>query len=186
MNRILCTLISLLFAVTTAAQSTPLKTGSIAPEITLPRMDGSMFALSSLKGRLVLIDFWATWCAPCVKEQPQLKALYEKFAPEVKEGKFEIIGVSLDKDKSTWKKTVDRLKINWVQVSDLKFWRSPVAKDYGIEELPFNVLVDEQNKIIAINLHEKELENLIQRRLGATREQPRSIKAATLNNSKHE
>ena len=186
MNRFLCVILSVLFAVNAAAQPSVLKTGTTAPEIILPRLDGTSFSLSSLRGRLVLIDFWATWCAPCVKEQPQLKAVYEKFATEVKEGKFEIIGVSLDKDKNTWKKTVGRLNINWVQVSDLKFWKSPVAKDYGIEELPFNVLVNEQGKIIAINLHEKELEAFIQRRLRSAGEQFKSVSTATLNNSKYE
>lgn len=113
----------------------------------------------------MLIDFWATWCAPCVKEQPELKALYEKYANSVKNGKFEILGVSLDKSKENWQKTIERFKIDWLQVSDLKFWKSPVAKDYGIEGLPFNVLIDEQGKIIAINLHGKELEELVHKYL---------------------
>ncbi len=147
------------------AQNSTLKVGENAPEIALPKVDGTAFSLSSLKGRIVLIDFWATWCAPCVKEQPELKALYEKYANSVKNGKFEILGVSLDKSKENWQKTIERFKIDWLQVSDLKFWKSPVAKDYGIEGLPFNVLIDEQGKIIAINLHGKELEELVHKYL---------------------
>lgn len=147
------------------AQNAMLTVGQTAPEIALSKIDGRPFSLDSLKTSLVLIDFWATWCAPCVEEQPALKALYKKFAPAVRDGKFEIIGVSLDKDKSSWQKMVTRLKVNWTQISDLRFWKSPVAKDYGIEELPFNVLIDEQKKILAINLHGKELEDFIQSRL---------------------
>src|SRR5690606_2270865 len=135
------------------AQNEVLKIGQTAPEISLPTLNGNTVTLSSLKGKLVLIDFWATWCAPCVKEQPELKAIYDKHSDKVKAGEFEILGVSLDKSKENWQKNIDRFKINWLQVSDLMFWRSPVAKDYAIEGLPFNVIIDEQGKIIAINLH---------------------------------
>ncbi|MBO9594659.1 MAG: TlpA family protein disulfide reductase [Niabella sp.] len=167
MYRILALLILCLVTGNGLAQNGPLKTGQAAPEINLPRLDGTPFALRSMKGGLVLIDFWASWCAPCVKEQPQLKALYEKFAPAVKQQQFDIVGVSLDKDKRTWAKTVARLKISWTQVSDLKFWKSQAARDYHIEELPFNVLVNGQNKIVAINLHGKALEAFIQQYLEA-------------------
>ncbi|GAA4800000.1 hypothetical protein GCM10023231_30950 [Olivibacter ginsenosidimutans] len=143
------------------AQNNPLKIGQSAPEISLPKPDGTSFALSALKGKLVLIDFWATWCAPCVKEQPELKRLYDNHKHQVDAGKFEILGVSLDKKKENWQKGIDRFNINWIQVSDLMFWKSLVAKDYAIEELPFNVLIDEQGEIIAINLHGKELEDFI-------------------------
>ncbi|RTL52047.1 MAG: redoxin domain-containing protein [Sphingobacteriales bacterium] len=165
MKRTIFLLLIMLFSGYLFAQNSTLKVGENAPEIALPKVDGTAFSLSSLKGRIVLIDFWATWCAPCVKEQPELKALYEKYANSVKNGKFEILGVSLDKSKENWQKTIERFKIDWLQVSDLKFWKSPVAKDYGIEGLPFNVLIDEQGKIIAINLHGKELEELVHKYL---------------------
>ncbi|MCF3107594.1 TlpA family protein disulfide reductase [Niabella sp. CC-SYL272] len=165
MYRVFSTFIVCLVAGTCIAQSSLLKTGQHAPEISMPRIDGQPFTLNALKGRLILIDFWASWCAPCVKEQPLLKELYKKFAASVKENKFEMVGVSLDKDKRTWEKMVARLKINWIQVSDLKFWKSAAAKDYGIEALPFNVVLNEQNQVIAINLHGKELEAFIQQHL---------------------
>ena len=150
------------------AQNGALKIGQPAPEISLPAPNGNTVTLSSLKGKLVLIDFWATWCAPCVKEQPELKALYDKHSDKVKAGKFEILGVSLDKSKEHWEENIKRLKINWLQVSDLMFWRSPVAKDYAIEGLPFNVIIDEQGKIIAINLHGAALEDFIGNYLSKT------------------
>lgn len=143
------------------AQDIRLKVGHPAPEIELLTVKNEPFSLSSLKGKVVLIDFWATWCAPCVKEQPELKKLYSRLEKQVKAGRFEILGVSLDRSKDNWTKTIDRFQIKWIQVSDLKFWKSPVAKAYGIEELPFNVIIDEHGKIIAMNLHGKELEEFI-------------------------
>ncbi|WP_228435834.1 TlpA family protein disulfide reductase [Chryseobacterium pennipullorum] len=135
-----------------------IETGKKAPEITLSKADGSSFSLSSLKGKVVLIDFWATWCAPCVEEQPALKTLYDTYSDQVENNQFEILGVSLDKSKESWQKAIDRFSISWPQVSDLKFWKSPVAKSYEIDELPFNVIVDGEGTIIAKNLHGKDLE----------------------------
>lgn len=150
------------------AQQPVLKIGQPAPEITMPAPDGTIISLSSLKGKLVLVDFWATWCAPCVKEQPELKVLYRKYAGSGKDRRFEILGVSLDRKKEDWEKGIQKFKIDWLQVSDLKFWRSQAAKDYNIEELPFNVLVNEQGNIAAINLHGRELENFIRKHLNTT------------------
>jgi len=149
------------------AQSNQVKVGQAAPDISLTKPDGTQLSLHSLKGKLVLIDFWATWCAPCVKEQPELKSLYSKFHKHVNDDQFEILGVSFDKNGDSWQKAIERLDISWPQVSDLKFWKSPVAKVYGIEELPFNVIVDAQGKVIAVSLHGKELEEFISNQLAA-------------------
>jgi len=162
--RILILSIALLLIVgTISAQSTGLEPGNKSPEIKLPTIKGDTVALSSLKGKLVLIDFWGTWCAPCVAEQAELARLYNKYKHSIfTNGKgFEIYGVSLDAKKTNWENFITTNKINWVQVSDLKFWRSPVAKTYNIEALPFNILMDGNGIIVAMNLHGADLERSI-------------------------
>lgn len=154
------------------AQDRPLKPGDIAPRISLLSPEGEQVNLSDMQGKLVLIDFWATWCAPCVDEQAELGKLYDKHQSSVRAGKFEIFGVSLDKDKSKWVQGLKEYGIRWPQGSDLKFWRSPVAKDYRIEELPFNVIVDEDGKIAAINLHGASLATFISQRLSGNDHRP--------------
>jgi peroxiredoxin len=134
--------------------------GDKAPEIRLPSVAGDTIALSSLKGKLVLIDFWATWCMPCLKEQPELGKLYHNFKnADFTKGKgFEIFGVSMDSKKTNWEDAIKKNGIDWIQVSDLKFWSSPVAKLYNLQELPFNVLIDGNGIILAKNIHGEELE----------------------------
>lgn len=155
----------MLFSYGLMAQNQSLQIGSPAPEISLSQPNGKLLSLSSLKGSLVLVDFWASWCAPCVKEQPELKAIYQQYDKYVKEGKFQILGVSLDKKKDSWGKAINSLKLTWPQISDLKFWNSPVANIYGIEALPFNVLVDGNGNVAATDLHGKELANFIKQYL---------------------
>ena len=153
---ILCLIASNVFG-----QAPALKIGDAAREFSAATPNGNVISLSSLKGKVVLVDFWASWCSPCVKEQPELKALYKDLNEHIKNGSFEILGVSLDKSKVDWQRSINQLHITWPQVSDLKFWKSPIAKDYDIQGLPFNVIVDKNGNIAAMDLHGKELKDFL-------------------------
>jgi peroxiredoxin len=127
--------------------------GSAAPEITMADTSGKPFSLSSLKGKYVLVDFWASWCAPCRGENPNVVANYNKY----KNKNFTILGVSLDDDKAAWLKAIRKDNLSWMQVSDMKGWYGPVVNAYGFDGIPYNVLLDPQGKIIATELREADL-----------------------------
>lgn len=128
--------------------------GQPAPEIELPDTNNQMVKLSDFKGKVVLIDFWASWCAPCRKESPNMVKYYEKYH----DMGFEILSVSLDKQKSDWMRGIHEDKLFWTHISDLRLWKSVAAKTYGVSSIPFTVLVDEKGNIIATNLRGAELE----------------------------
>ncbi len=126
-----------------------------APNLTMPDVNGKPVSISSLKGKFVLVDFWASWCAPCREENPNVVAAYNQF----KDKNFTILGISLDEDKAAWQKAIAKDNLTWNHMSDLKQWESEAVNAYGFEGIPFNVLIDPQGKIIASGLRGEELES---------------------------
>lgn len=128
--------------------------GSTAPDITLPNPEGKNISLSSLRGKYVLIDFWASWCGPCRQENPNVVRMYQKY----KDKGFEIFGVSLDESRDKWLKAIAMDKLTWPHVSDLKGWNSSAAQLYNVQAIPQTLLLDKEGKIIAKNLRGRALE----------------------------
>jgi len=128
--------------------------GVKAIDFSQPDINGKMISLSSFKGKYVLVDFWASWCGPCRAESPNLVRAYSKY----KEKNFEIFGVSLDQSKDKWLKAVNDDQYTWTQVSEVKGWETAVVQEYGIEGIPFNILVDPNGYIVARNLRGEALE----------------------------
>ena len=139
--------------------------GSVAPDFTMNDINGNPIKLSDYRGKYVLLDFWASWCVPCRKDNPYVKATYEKF----KDKDFVIIGVSVDENGVQWKKAVEKDQLPWIHISDLKK-QNKVAELYGVQPIPDNFLIDPTGKIIERGLHGEQLEPTINKIINKTAE----------------
>ncbi|HMH32813.1 MAG TPA: TlpA disulfide reductase family protein, partial [Puia sp.] len=128
--------------------------GNPAPEFTQNDVSDKPVALSSFRGKYLLIDFWASWCGPCRAENPNVLKAYHQYNPKG----FDILGVSLDDKKDKWEQAIQKDHLTWTQVSDLKGWKNSAAEQYGINAIPMNFLLDKNGKIIARGLRGEELE----------------------------
>jgi thiol-disulfide isomerase/thioredoxin len=152
------------------AQSYGINVGNKAPNIIGMNIAGDSINLETLKGDLVLIDFWASWCGPCVKGKPEIVEAYNQYkdASFNKGESFKVFSVSLDQQKNRWESTVERLGMNWEwHVSDLKGWHSEYAKLYRVNSIPANFLINGDGVIIAKNLRGPMLKKVLSEQLKA-------------------
>jgi peroxiredoxin len=142
---------------------TKLTPGNIAPDFSLNDTTGKAISLSSLRGKVVLLDFWASWCGPCRHENPNVVAAFKKYNSKG----FTVLGVSLDKEKDKWLEAIAKDGLTWTHISDLKRWDCAAAKLYGVMSIPANFLIDKDGKIIASGLTGDDLEKKLEEVLSA-------------------
>lgn len=148
--------------------------GAAAPEIYLPNTTGAATSLSSLKGKLVLVDFWASWCGPCRKENPNVVKAYNAY----KDKGFTVFSVSIDHKKADWLEAIKKDKLTWTHVSDLIGWNSPIVQVYKFTSIPTTYLIGRDGKVLAKNLRGPKLEEKIKEVLAAEEKAKADAKAA--------
>jgi thiol-disulfide isomerase/thioredoxin len=144
------------------------RTGDKAPDIQLVNPYEKTITLSSLKGKFVILDFWASWCIPCRRSNPELVSVYNKYVDkEFKNGKgLAVFSVSLDKNKGAWLEAIKTDGLVWQEhVCDFKGWDSPTAAQYGVDAIPSNFIIDGEGKVLGHNLHGEELTKLLDKNL---------------------
>ncbi|CAM4084600.1 Peroxiredoxin [Pedobacter westerhofensis] len=135
--------------------------GQPAPDFNMPTIDGKTIKLSSLKGKYVMLDFWASWCQPCRQENPNVVKAYHKY----KNRNFTIVGISLDKDAAAWKQAVAQDGLTWTHGSELNDFESATVRAYQVDQIPASFILDPEGKIIAKNLHGEELDSFLNKTL---------------------
>ena len=131
-------------------------------DFSLPNLKGDSIRLSSMKGKVFLLDFWASWCVPCRFNNKNLVKLYSKY----RDKGFEILGVSLDDNKKAWQKAVNKDKLTWPQINDSKGWDAMSAAKWQVDAIPASFLIDKDGNVVAINAEKQELENKVRQLLG--------------------
>ncbi|WP_296619171.1 redoxin domain-containing protein, partial [Marivirga sp.] len=127
--------------------------GAQAPDFSMPTPEGDTVSLKDFRGDYLLVDFWAAWCKPCRQENPNIVEAYNKYKDEG----FQILGVSLDKKREDWLRAIEADNLEWTQVSELKYWQTPIVQEYKINGIPFSLLLDPEGKIVAKNLRGERL-----------------------------
>lgn len=155
---VLCFLSTCLLSLTAGAQP---KKGDVAPELTLPDAQGKVMSLSSMRGAVVLLDFWASWCRPCRENSPELVKLYAKYKGQG----LQILGVSVDDNRTAWQKAVKTDKMTWPQVIVPAAEKNRVLSNYGVSYIPATFLLDRKGILQEVDLHGGELEQAIQQLL---------------------
>jgi peroxiredoxin len=138
------------------------KQGQLAADIALPSVNGDTLKLSSFRGKIVLLDFWASWCKPCRFANREMTKIYSKF----RDKGFEIFSVSLDNETDAWLKAIRDDKINWNQVISHGGWEAPTALSWGIEAIPTTYLIDKNGTLVAMDIEGKQLEKTLKYMLG--------------------